>query len=176
MKIDGKPLLLVLAVAGIVSAASAQPGRTLYRIDVTAPGTKSQGLRGTLYDDQGRPIEAGPDVQTAIGQFRWIPCRQLWASCGRWRAETPPAVSSHLRQEVSVRAYRIVYEERGDGVHWTGELVGAPATAQDTGRIETPMGVFRWASGRAGRMHWRGWLPDNWPHLPFPNAPGHNRR
>ena len=176
MKVDRKSLLLVVAAAGIVSAASAQPGRTLYRIDVTAPGTKSQGLRGTLFDDQGRPIAAGPDVQTAIGRFRWIACRQLWASCGRWRAETPPAVSSYVRQESSVLAYRILHEERRDGVHWTGELVGAPAAARAAGRIETPMGIFRWASGRAGRMYWRGWLPDNWPDLPFANTATRSRR
>jgi hypothetical protein len=160
-------LLLAVAAIGIVSAANGQDGRTIYRIDVTAPGTKSQGLRGTLYDDQGRPVEAGPDVETPLGRFGWIECHRLWDSCGRWRIGSPTPMSSYVRQERPASGYRIIREERRDGVHWRGELVGMPATLRPVRRIETPMGIFRWTSGQMGRMHWRGWVPSEWPDLPF---------
>ena len=163
-------VLLALSVAGIVSAAGAQSGRTVYRIEVTAPGTKSQGLRGYLYDERGQSVEAGADVVTPVGQFRWVECRRLWDSCGRWRTGSPPPTSTYIRQGRPVLVYRILREERRDGSHWTGDLPGIPATARAHGRVETPMGVFRWTSGRAGRMFWRGWLPQDWPDLPFQAA------
>lgn len=167
----GRTILLLAALAGIATAAHGQAGRTVYAIDVTAAGSKSQGLRGRLYDGQGRPIEAGAEVRTPIGQFRWIECRRLWDSCGRWRVGPLPAVSSYVRPDPNLLGYRILREERRDGTHWRGELTGLPAAAAARRRIETPMGVFRWTSGRLGRTHWRGWLPAEWPDLPFDGGP-----
>lgn len=160
-------LVLAAATAGIVTAAHSQAGRTVYTIEVTLPGTKSQGLRGTLYDDRDRPVAEGPEVGTPIGQFHWIECRRLWDSCGWWRVGPRAAMSGYPRQQRPVMRYRILREERRDGAHWRGELEGLPATAAVARRIETPMGGFRWTSGRAGRMHWRGWIPETWPDLPF---------
>ena len=163
-----RKLITIFAVAAIaVSNAAAQPARTAYQIDVSAPGTKSQGLRGTLYDDQGRRVEEGPTVQTAIGSFRWIPCRMLWESCGRWLEGTAPAMSSYPRQNRSVLHYRITVEARGGVTLWSGQLIGLNAGTVRTRPVETAMGVFRWTSGRVGAAEWRGWVPQGWPDLPL---------
>ncbi|WP_395612855.1 hypothetical protein [Allosphingosinicella sp.] len=155
-----RKLITIFAVAAIaVSNAAAQPARTAYQIDVSAPGTKSQGLRGTLYDDQGRRVDEGPTVQTAVGSFRWIPCRMLWESCGRWREGAAPPMSSYPRQNRSVLHYRITVEARGGVTLWSGQLIGLNAGTVRTRPVETAMGVFRWTSGRVGAAEWRGWVP-----------------
>jgi len=162
--------IATLLAAVALSAAEAQPGRAVYEIEVTAPLTKSQGLRGTLYDARGRAIEAGPAVETPIGTFRWIECRMPWETCGRWREGGNTPRSSYVREGRPPLSYRIVRDDRRDGSYWTGELAGirrAPPAGQ---RLRTPMGEFRWTSGRLGRMHWRGWVPQEWPDLPFAEA------
>ena len=57
---------MVLAVAGVLLAGCAslgaappapqQSARLLYQIEVSAPGTRSQGWRGVLYGEDGAPI------------------------------------------------------------------------------------------------------------------------
>lgn len=154
-----------------VSSAAAQPARTSYEIEVSAPGTKSQGLRGSLYDREGRRIGEGPVERTPIGDFRWIPCRMLWESCGRWREGSTPVRSSYPRQNQSVLRYRITRETRRGRNWWRGELVGLSPAAARRGRVETAMGRFRWTSGRVGAAEWSGWVPEGWPDLPLVQAP-----
>lgn len=163
-----KKLATMLAVAAIVaSSAAAQPGRTTFEIDVFGAGSKSQGLRGILYDDQGRRIAAGPVVETPIGSFAWIPCRMLWETCGRWRTGQTPPQSSYPQQNRSVQRYRVSVQERDGQAYWTGELVGLSAAASPGHPVETPMGEFRWTSGQLGTAHWQGWVPEGWPDLPL---------
>lgn len=160
----------VAFVAVAVSSAAAQPARTSYEIEVTAPGTKSQGLRGNLYDREGRRIEEGAVAQTPIGSFRWIPCQMLWESCGRWRDGSTPPRSSYPRQNESVLRYRITQETRNGRSWWRGELPGLNSGAERRRQVETPMGRFRWTSGRLGTAEWRGWVPEGWPDLPLVQA------
>lgn len=163
-----RTLTTIFAVAAIAaSSAAAQTARTVYEVDVSAAGTKSQGLRGTLYDDQGRRVDEGPTVQTAVGSFRWIPCRMLWESCGRWREGAAPPMSSYPRQNRSILRYRITVEARRGGTFWSGQLVGLNPGNARTRPVETAMGVFRWTSGRVGAAEWRGWVPQGWPDLPL---------
>jgi hypothetical protein len=163
-----RTLARIFAVAAVtVSSAAAQPARTAYEIDVAAAGTKSQGLRGILYDGQGRRVDEGPAVQTPIGSFQWIPCRMLWESCGRWREGATPPRSSYPQQNRSVLRYRITYETRGRLTYWSGELVGLGAGTIRTRPVPTAMGLFRWTSGRLGAARWRGWVPEGWPDLPL---------
>lgn len=167
-----RTLLIALAIGAItVTNAAAQAGRTIYQIDVSAPGTKSQGLRGTLYDEHGRRVEEGPAVQTPIGSFRWISCSMPWESCGRWRDGPAVPRSSYPQQNRSVLSYRITVEERGGRTFWSGELAGLGAGGPGR-RAETAMGAFRWTTGSAGAAHWRGWVPQGWPDLPLVPA-GH---
>lgn len=163
-----RKLVLGLGLGAIVAtAAAAQPGRTVYEMEVSAPGTKSQGLRGTLYDERGRPVGEGPVVETRIGSFGWIPCRMLWETCGRWREGTDRPRSSYSREHREVLRYRVLRQTRRGQTLWTGELVGLGAAAARGRSVETSMGVFRWTTGRVGSARWQGWVPENWPDLPL---------
>ncbi len=163
-----RKLAIGLALGAIaLSSAAAQPGRTVYEIEVSAAGTKSQGLRGILYDDRGQRVDDGPVVRTPIGSFRWIPCRMLWDSCGRWRDGSALPASSYPPENRSALRYRITYEERGGRTYWSGELPGLGADAARRRRVETPMGMFRWTTGRMGAAQWQGWVPQDWPDLPL---------
>ena len=163
-------LLLGLGLGAIAVSAAAQPGHTVYEIEVSAPGTKSQGLRGTLYDDGGRPVGEGAVVETGIGSFRWIPCRMLWETCGRWRNGVDRPRSTYPRDHRTVLQYRVVRETRRGRTFWTGELVGLGGAAARGRPVDTPMGVFRWTMGRVGSASWRGWVPEDWPDLPLADA------
>lgn len=164
-------LLLGLGLGAIaVSAAAAQPGLMVYEIEVSAPGTKSQGLRGTLYDERGRPVSEGPVVETGIGSFRWIPCRMLWETCGRWREGVDRPSSSYPREHRDVLRYRVFRQTRRGQTLWTGELVGLRAAAARRRPVGTSMGVFRWTTGRVGSARWQGWVPQDWPDLPLAEA------
>ena len=173
-----RKLTMMFALAAIAaSTAAAQPGRTVYEIGVFGAGSKSQGLRATLYDERGRPIGQGPVVDTPIGSFRWIPCRLLWESCGRWRVGEAPAGSSYPRENQAVQHYRVSLAERGGRSYWTGELPGLDSAAAPGSRVATPMGTFRWTSGQLGSARWQGWVPQGWPDLPLvaPVRPGRRR-
>lgn len=169
-------LVTTFAVAAIaVSSAAAQPARTAYEIDVSAAGTKSQGLRGILYDERGRPVAEGPVAHTPIGSFRWLPCRMLWESCGRWREGAAPPRSSYPSENRSVLRYRITREARDGRTWWRGELVGLNRATGRTRPVETAMGRFRWTRGRAGAARWEGWVPQEWPDLPLIHGPQSGR-
>jgi hypothetical protein len=176
--------LTVVAIA--VSSATAQPHETIYEIYVSGAG-KSSGLRGVLHDGRQLALEGG-DIQTPIGTFSWVPCLAYarWRPCGRWRADTNPLRHMRGLQNPSLLCYRITRTERGGVMDWRGELGEmAPGLDRDLPwrsnvcvrpiaptqlspqPMETPMGVFRWTSGRLGTAEWRGWVPEGWPDLPL---------
>ena len=83
-------LLSLLTIATGVSAQVPPPGDApaLYEMVVTAPGSRSQGVRGQLLDDKGQPQpdrSALQPFQTPIGAFERVGCTHLWSVCGDLR-------------------------------------------------------------------------------------------
>lgn len=169
----GRVALGITILATGISAAQGQEDLLVYSIDVTAPGSKSQGVRGTLYDSGGREVTQLEPVDTPIGQFRWISCQRLWDSCGWWRVGPERAGSTHRTANPDLLSYRVYRRELPSGTSWRGELVGSGSVAVQRAEIVTPMGTFRWTTGRIGQAQWQGWVPASWPDLPFAGPPTH---
>lgn len=162
--------LVALAVLAQVLPATAadEPGRLVYEIVVTNPGTRSQGWSGTLYGPDGAAlvIEPGQTVALPVGTFVSVECRELWVPCGmieqhmvEWRKIDPG--NAILGNEDW--AYRLhVGAEGSKSESWTGQIVHAGSRVeQGTGSTETPMGPFVWVdSPYAWGEH--GWFPKSW--------------
>lgn len=167
--------LAAAAAASVVSAAHAQNERLVYKIEVSAAGSKSQGLRGMLYDANGREMTSGAPVSTPIGQFRWIECRRLWDSCGWWRVGPEAAASAHSVPNANILSYRIYRRDLRAGPSWRGELMARRPVTPPPRAVATAMGAFRWTSGRVGGARWNGWVPAGWPDIPLSGDPSGRR-
>lgn len=170
-------LLLACMAASSPAAAAAPPApapveRVLYELVVERPGSRSQGVRGILYDDAGREREPkGPDevIHTMIGDFRYVGCAYLWSTCGYLRdgggfaglgGENDPTVSGVTR-------YRVITVSSMDDIAFRGDLLnGEERIVTDRASLETPLGVFRQADGSFAGYRWSGWLPDAWVEPP----------
>jgi len=170
-------LLFACLTACSPAADSAPPApapveRVLYELVVERPGSRSQGVRGILYDGEGRELEPkGPDdvVHTRIGDFRYLGCAYLWSTCGYLRdaggfagfgSENDPTLSGVTR-------YRVTTVGSMDDIMFRGELLNGQAlVVTDKASLETPLGVFRQTSGSFAGFRWSGWLPDAWIESP----------
>ena len=169
----------LIAVLPFVFPAHAATERLFYEITVTAPGTRSQGWHGTLYDPDGHAVVVEPDDvrQTNAGDFVGVVCAQAWTPCGfihsdmlRWMQTNPGNVIMDRKPWV-YRLYVGAECTRSEG--WRGELLhGGRVVRPKTKRIATPFGPFAWKVsvhlwGQTGWFHkvWPGPspAPHNWP-------------
>ena len=162
-------LLPLLTSAACVSAQVSPPaaGQVFYEMVVTAPGSRSQGVRGQLFDDQGRPQSHVPTmepVQTPIGPFDRIGCTHLWSVCGDLRkadgfAAVGPASDPMIDGPTLFRVTRI---QTAEGARYRGDLLDCGQVVPLAERIETPMGVFVEYAGKLSGQDWSGWIPADW--------------
>lgn len=183
---------LVIAAAALgatlmpAAAQAVPPGRLIYEIVVTAPGTRSQGWQATLYDPAGDPIDAGPGqtVATPLGEFVSVPCNFPWDACGMIRtdmAEWMKTQQANVIMDSGPWIYRMYVDGEGSSSEvWTSTLLhvdaeiptnpdGNPLTGSE---IDTPMGPFRTGSSTAFGWAQAGWFPLSWQEPPSPPIPG----
>lgn len=165
------------AEAGPVSspirpAADAVP---VYQLTVTNPGTRSQGVRGTLYAADGTAIAAGGDpfsdapmpqpADTPVGHFEWVRCANLWSVCGYQRMQ-PGETRSGIDNQVTIGGvtdFRIVRVPGANAPAYRGELLDSGKLVTPKGdRAETPLGPMVRHEGLFMGMQWHGWLPAAW--------------
>ena len=189
------PLALAASAAMAVFAAcapikndafslGARNERLFYELDVTLPGSRSQGVRGRLYGRQGQSIVAAADgaiiansetpgqtspalggsIETDAGTFVTRPLVHIWDVSG---LINEPMLSEQMN-DPSVRGptrFRLyVHAECTRSEGWRGELLtpnGEPVAQQQT-PIQTPMGrfVYRRSEHLFGQ---NGWFPEAWP-------------
>ncbi len=161
--------LAFAALAQITPAAAAEvPGRLAYEIVVTNPGTRSQGWIGTLHDMDGAAmvVDPGKTVETPVGTFVSVACRELWVPCGmieQRMAEWMKTNTGNAILDGEDWSYRLhVGAEGSKSEAWTGQIVHAGILVdQGPGKTDTPMGPFVWVdSPYAWGQH--GWFPTSW--------------
>jgi hypothetical protein len=142
--------------------------RPLYQIEVTAPGTRSQGWRGVLYDRNGAAIALAPGarVETPAGRFVGVACPHAWSTCGAIEENMLRWMERHEHNIIMGRerwVYRInargYYGDRLEGV-----LLREGVRVEAGREARTPMGTYRWVDGRpdapiSGR---HGWWHEGW--------------
>jgi len=168
---------LLALLIGMQTAAATE--RLFYDITVTAPGTRSQGWHGTLYDRDGHAmvVDADDTLQTNAGDFVGVECTQAWVPCGlihsdmlRWMQTNPGNVIIDSKPW-SYRLYVNAECSRSEG--WRGELRhGGRLVKSKWKPVPTPMGPYAWKNsaylwGQKGWFH-RAWsapspAPHNWP-------------
>ncbi|MFN8102332.1 MAG: hypothetical protein U0Q20_12155 [Mycobacterium sp.] len=182
----------MLVVAAVVFGASLMPaaaqadppGRLMYEIVVTAPGTKSQGWHATLFDAAGDPIEAvpGQTVTTPLGEFVSVPCVNAWDACGMIRtdmADWMKTQQANVIMDPAPWSYRMFMAGEGPTAVWRSVLLhddaeippnpdGNPFTSSE---VDTPMGPFRTGSPTAYDWAVAGWFPSSWQEPPVPPMP-----
>lgn len=152
--------LLALTAAAPLQAQPA--GTPAYELVVELAGTRSQGLRGMLFDGAGQPLgegAAGTRIEMPFGAFDWQPCAHLWSVCGWLEAgmiAAWPGGGLNAQIDGGPELFRVVPVEGGG---WRGELVagGALVAPGDSPRV-TAMGAFRFEA--EGPLS--GWVPETW--------------
>ena len=179
--------LASLLVAACV--ASPQPGplsqqpplvreRLFYELEVSLVGTRSQGVRGRLFDRSGRSVavnaagavvaehEAGGGVLvTNTGAFVQRPRVHLWDVSGMINElMLPPQRINHPAVQGPTLFRLFVSAECSRSEGWRGELlsVRGGASIPEGEPIDTPMGCFVY---RSSPHPWgqHGWFPESWP-------------
>lgn len=162
--------LSLLAGSACVSAEPApapEAERVFYELVVTAPGSRSQGVRGQLFDAAGRPQSDAPrlePVQTPIGPFERIGCQYLWSVCGDLRRVEGFVVAgpgNDPMQDGPV-LFRVTRIEGAGRARYRGDLFDGPRSVPLAARIETPMGPFVRLEGEFAGQAWSGWIPAYW--------------
>lgn len=139
--------------------AQAAEERLAYDIVVTAPGTKSQGWHGTLYDEKGNPLKVKvgetrtlPPIGTLVG----VACSQPWVPCGM--VPRPRLSNVPMREQWIYKLYTTNIGSRCPS--WRGELLrnGDLIPPPMGAAVETPWGPFIAASEPHGWAH-KSWNP-----------------
>lgn len=166
---------LALALASTACAQAPEPTqgeRTVYELRVTGYGSRSQGVRGVLFDEGGQEIAedgAGQSVDTPVGRFRYIACQHLWSVCGYFRdaatvAAYPGPPIDPDKHEVMV--WRLTVSSTPAPNRWHAYLFDDRMAAVDqpvgNAALETPVGLFRTRSARLGILDGSGPLPEGW--------------
>lgn len=169
---------IVAALAGALLAACASFGapqpppanddvRLAYQITVTAPGTRSQGWRGTLYQADGAPIALAPGarVNTPAGRFVGVACQHPWSACGAIEESMVRWMEDH-QHNIPMRerwTYRI-YARGFYGDRLEGELTRDGARVEPARQVATPMGPYRWieSTDDTTTSTRRGWWHEGW--------------
>ena len=177
-------MLLVALVAALAfgQSAHARGDRLVYQIEVTAPGSRSQGWHGTLYGRNGDAITIPPGetVTTPIGTFASVACTLPFRPCGMIRTDMIAWMKTHngnVIMDSKSWAYRLYVTAEGTRSEgWRGELLhggsAVDAPPGSSGRLlkpirapseslTTPMGPFSWQESHVpwGR---HGWFPVSW--------------
>ncbi|MBL8779557.1 MAG: hypothetical protein JNL06_01325 [Alphaproteobacteria bacterium] len=168
-------LILGVALSVITGTAQAADGgarvdeRLVYEIVVTAPGTRSQGWHGTIYDSTGKPvsIEPGQRFETAVGTFESVACPHLWSMCGMIHTDMLAWMKTHDANVIMGRepwAYRLfVLREGTKSEGFEGKIFfnGAEIARCQAPRA-TPMGAFV-CKERTQLWDRAGWYHESWP-------------
>lgn len=177
--------LAVLATATVAcahapAADAPMAERTLYELRVTNPGSRSQGVRGVLFDVAGQEVAedgAGQSVETPVGRFHYVACRNLWSVCGYFRDGSQVAAYPGPTLDTSrssVMMWRITLSRGVAETRWAARLfdernveVTAPlhADSQAGDAIDTPLGLFRSWRGRLAATQGQGPVPTGWPEI-----------
>ena len=164
-------LLIVAAIVNAtlmrVEAHADPPGRLVYDMAVTAPGTRSQAWTAILYDPAGDPIEAEPGqtVTTPLGEFVRVPCVNPWDACGMIRSDMAEWMKTHQANVIMDSqswVYRVYLGGEGSGSEvWTSRLLFMTTAeiSPDVKPINTPMGPFRTGGPTATGWARAGWFP-----------------
>jgi hypothetical protein len=161
--------------------------RLYYELEVSLAGTRSQGVRGRLFDPSGRSVAVSPAgaviaesdasggvLLTNAGAFAQRPRVHLWDVSGMINlALLPPQQINNPAVDGPTLFRLFVSAECSRSEGWRGELSaapGAPPVPPSNEPIETPMGRF---SYRSSPHPWgqEGWFPEAWP----PPEPGRGR-
>jgi hypothetical protein len=139
--------------------------RLLYEIRVTAPGTRSQGWRGVLYDSGGAAVALrdGQRLDTPAGTFVGVRCQHLWSTCGAIHEDMLRWMERHDHNIIMGRdgwTYRL-YARGYYGDRLTGELL-RNGRAVAGAVMETPMGPYRWTDDRTRASGRHGWFHVSW--------------
>jgi hypothetical protein len=129
----------------------------LYEITVTAPGTRSQGWHGTLYNANGQPMQVavGKTETTVIGELVSVAAvsGQRWQPYGM--IPVKPGMTNDIMPDAwSYKLYRTGIDTRCPS--WRGELLrGDIVVTPQTGskQVQTSMGQFIWATEPHGWIH-----------------------
>lgn len=152
--------------------ANEEPGRLVYEIVVTNPGTRSQGWNGTLFGADGKALAPAPGtrVETPVGAFIAVKCQELWVPCGMihdktldWM-NTTPGNAILDGEQWSYRLFVSAEGTKSEG--WTGKVLHAGAPVEPgIAPLDTPMGPYV----RVESSHpwgWHGWIHQSWSALP----------
>jgi hypothetical protein len=179
-----RAITIAILAAGVVGTVGPNPatagaGRLIYKIEVTNPGTKSQGWHGTLYDDKAQSITAKPGeaVETQLGDFVSIECVLPWRPCGMIHVDTIPSLdhTNIILDESSVEYRLYVTAEGTKSEGWHSKLIQGGVAVQTQGeRFLSPMGVFLWVdSPHMWGLH--GWFPETWGKTKRPAGDGKDK-
>jgi hypothetical protein len=140
--------------------------RLLYEIEVTAPGTRSQGWRGRLFDRDGAlvPLRDGQRAETPAGTFVGVRCQHLWSTCGAVHEDMLRWMQRH-EHNIQMGRDRWVYRLYARGYYadrLEGELMREGRAVRDGARVMTPMGPYRWIEGRERMRGRHGWFHESW--------------
>lgn len=141
--------------------------RLLYEMELTAPGTRSQGWRGVLYGRNGFPVQLqhGQRADTPAGRFVGVRCEHPWSACGAIHEDMLAWMRTHEHNIQMGRerwSYRLTargfYGDRLEGV-----LLRDGRSVAEAREARTPFGPFRWIDGRRGLTADRhGWFHRAW--------------
>lgn len=129
----------------------------VYEIDVTAPGTRSQGWHGTLYNENGQvvDVDVGKTVTTDIGVLVSVAAGPPWKPYGLI-PQTPGMDNNIMPDQWSYKLFKSGAESTASS--WRGELLRGPVAVepQTNGEpVPTAMGPFIWSSDH-------GWAHKSW--------------
>jgi hypothetical protein len=142
--------------------------RLAYQIDVTDPGSRSQGWHGTLYDKNGQAVQVAPGktVHTNIGDFVSVAKADPWVPYGMIHVDQVAWMKTNNGNVIIDNqpwSYRLFVAQEGTKSEgWRGELlhghgiIGQPSDAKP---LATPMGPYQWLSGK------EPWQPKGWFHV-----------
>jgi hypothetical protein len=168
-------LAFTIGYAHAAPAESNVSAIPFYEVKVSAPGSRSQGVQGVLYDLDGVRLNAdrsplddgvGPGpVQTPIGRFVWVRCTYLWSVCGYQRVEPGTHATAFTNQPMAsgMTELRITREKTNTGWVFRGALFnnGNPVSTTAT-RIDSPIGLLIRFEGQFIGHAWDGWIPVAW--------------
>lgn len=163
-------LLPLLTNAACASAQVPPPvavEQVFYEMVVTAPGSRSQGVRGQLFDAKGQPQPDVPlldPVQTPIGAFDRIGCTHLWSVCGDLRKAEGFVPGGPFNDPMidGPTLFRVTRIQTPEGTRYRGDLLDRGQLVPLADRIETPMGPFVKYAGKLSGQDWSGWIPVDW--------------
>ena len=142
--------------------------RLVYQIDVTIPGSKSQGWHGTLYGKDGKAVqvEPGKTMHTTIGDFVSVAKDGLSVPYGMIHVDQVAwmkANNGNVIIDNEPWSYRLfVVHEGSKSEGWRGELLhghGIIGQPSDDKPQPMPMGPYHWLNGK------ELWQPKGWFHI-----------